>query len=172
MRRMRHAQPSLWEGFLNEEVAELWEPWMREVDAVLDDDELLAAVFEAQGERHENSARLGRHQTPAEVVLRLLVLKHVRNWSYETREREVRANLVYRNFCRIGLEKVPDAKTLVRLGQAVGPDVVRRLHEVSSSWRKPSRLSKAARCGWTRRWWRRTSTTRPTAVCWVMDLAC
>ena len=29
----------------------------------------------------------------------------------------MRANLVYRNFCRIGLEKVPDAKTLVRLGQ-------------------------------------------------------
>lgn len=129
MRRMRHAQPSLWEGFLNEEVAELWEPWMREVDTVLDDDELLAAVFEAQGERHENSARLGRHQTPAEVVLRMLILKHVRNWSYETLEREVRANLVYRSFCRIGLEKVPDAKTLVRLGQAVGPDVVRRLHE-------------------------------------------
>ena len=35
---------------------------------------------------------------PAEVVLRLLILKHVRNWSYEVLEREVRANLVYRDF--------------------------------------------------------------------------
>lgn len=128
MRRLRHAQPSLWEGFLAEEVAELWEPWMREVDAILDDDELLSAVFEAQGQRHKESCRLGRHQTPAEVVLRILLLKHVRNWSYEVLEREVRANLVYRSFCRIGLEKVPDAKTLVRLGQAVGPEVIAELH--------------------------------------------
>jgi IS5 family transposase len=128
MRRLRHAQPSLWEGFLADEVAELWEPWMREVDMLLEDDGLLTAVFEAQGQRHKESCRLGRHQTPAEVALRMLLLKHVRNWSYETLEREVRANLVYRSFCRIGLEKVPDAKTLVRLGQAVGPEVISELH--------------------------------------------
>lgn len=101
---------------------------MREVDSLLEDDELLSAVFEAQGKRHKESCRLGRHQTPAEVVLRMLLLKHVRNWSYEVLEREVRANLVYRSFCRIGLEKVPDAKTLVRLGQAVGTEVIRELH--------------------------------------------
>src|SRR3954449_372254 len=55
-------------------------------------------------------------------------LKHVRNWSYETLEREVRSNVVYRTFCHIGLEKVPDAKTLVRLGQTVGPDAIAQLH--------------------------------------------
>jgi IS5 family transposase len=68
-------------------------------------------------------------QTPAEVALRLLILKHVRNWGYDTLEREVRANLVYRAFTRIGDEKVPDAKTLARIGQAVGPEVIRELHE-------------------------------------------
>src|SRR5690242_10631282 len=68
-------------------------------------------------------------QTPAEVALRLLILKHVRNWSYDTLEREVRANLVYRAFTRIGDEKVPDAKTLARLGQAIGPEVIGELHE-------------------------------------------
>jgi hypothetical protein len=49
MRRLRHAQPSLWAGFLAEEVAELWEPWMREVDALLEDDELLTAVSMQKG---------------------------------------------------------------------------------------------------------------------------
>jgi len=49
-----------------------------------------------------------------------LILKHVRNWSYDTLEREVRANLVHLTFTRIGDEKVPDAKTLARLGQAIG----------------------------------------------------
>ncbi len=92
MRRLRHTQPSLWEGLLAEEVAELWEPWMREVDAMLEDDELLSAVFEAQRQRHKESRRLGRHQTPAEVVLRMLLLKHVRNWSYKVLEREVRVD--------------------------------------------------------------------------------
>jgi hypothetical protein len=49
--------------------------------------------------------------------------------SYETLEREVRSNVVYRSFCRIGMEKVPDAKILVRLGQALGPEVLRDLHD-------------------------------------------
>jgi transposase, IS5 family len=63
------------------------------------------------------------------VALRLLILKHVRNWGYDTLEREVRANLVYRAFTRVGDGKVPDAKTLARIGQVVGPEVIRNLHE-------------------------------------------
>jgi len=104
-----------------EEVAELWEPWMRVVDELLEDEEVGDAVYDAQGKRHPESRQRGRRQTPAEVALRMLILKHVRNWSYETLEREVRANVVYRSFCRIGMEKVPDEKTLVGLGQAIGP---------------------------------------------------
>ena len=69
----------------------------------LEDDQVLEAVYDAQGQRHPRSRTRGRHQTPAEVVLRMLILKHVRNWSYETLEREVRANVVYRSFCRIGM---------------------------------------------------------------------
>jgi IS5 family transposase len=112
-----------------EEVAELWEPWMRVVDELLEDEALVDAVYEAQGKRHRQSRQRGRRQTPAEVALRMLILKHVRNWSYEVLEREVRANVVYRSFCRIGMEKVPDEKTLVRLGQAIGPETVRELHD-------------------------------------------
>jgi IS5 family transposase len=112
-----------------EEVAELWEPWMRVVDELLEDEKLLDAVYEAQGRRHPQSRTRGRQQTPAEVALRMLILKHVRNWSYEVLEREVRANVVYRTFCRIGAEKVPDEKTLVRLGQAIGAETIRELHD-------------------------------------------
>lgn len=128
MIRTRHHQPSLWTGVLAEEVDDLWEPWMRTADRLLDDEQLIERVFEAQARRWLNSRTRGRRQTPAEVVLRLLILKHVRNWSYAVLEREVRANLVYRTFARIGAEKVPDAKTLRRLGQVVGPDVIEDLH--------------------------------------------
>ena len=68
-------------------------------------------------------------QTPAEVVLRLLWLKHIRNWSYDVLEREVRANLVYRALTRIGDAKVPDAKTLARLGQLIEPKVIEQLQQ-------------------------------------------
>lgn len=129
MIKLRHQQPTVWEGLFAEEVAELWEPWMRVVDELLEDETLLGAVYDAQGKRHPQSRVRGREQTPAEVTLRMLILKHVRNWSYETLEREVRANVVYRSFCRIGMEKVPDAKTLVRLGQAIGPETIAELHD-------------------------------------------
>jgi IS5 family transposase len=101
---------------------------MRLVDQLLEDEQLVDTVYEAQGERHPQSRSRGRMQTPAEVWLRLLLLKHMRNWSYDVLEREVRANLVYRAFTRIGDEKVPDAKTLARLGQLIEPQVIEQLH--------------------------------------------
>jgi len=126
--KLRHQQPSLWHKGLAKDIEDLWEPWMREVDQLLEDAALVEEVYQAQGKRHPKSQARGRTQTPAEVALRLLILKHVRNWSYDTLEREVRANLVYRAFTRIGDEKVPDAKTLARLGQAIGPEVIGKLH--------------------------------------------
>lgn len=129
MIQRRREQPTLWHQGLAKDIEDLWEPWMKEADRLLDDAALLESVYDAQGQRHPYSRTLGRLQTPAEVALRLLILKHVRNWGYDTLEREVRANLVYRAFTRIGDGKVPDAKTLARIGQVVGPEVIRDLHE-------------------------------------------
>ena len=128
MTRRKQAQRTLWEGVVEEDVRALYEPWMIEADRLLEDESLIDGVFAAQGERHEHSATKGRSQTPAEMVLRLLLLKHVRNWSFDTLEREVRANLVYRDFTRIGMGKVPDAKTLARIAQALGGEVIAELH--------------------------------------------
>jgi IS5 family transposase len=122
MTRRKQGQRVLWEGMIDEDVRALWEPWMIQADRLLEDDELIDRVYEAQGERHEHSATKGRSQTPAEMVLRLLLLKHVRNWSFDTLEREVRMNLAYRDFARIGMGKVPDAKTLARIAQAAFPN--------------------------------------------------
>lgn len=101
---------------------------MAEADKLLEDEELIDLVYEAQGERHEHSTTRGRSQTPAEMALRLLLLKHVRNWSFDTLEREVKMNLAYRDFTRIGLGKVPDAKTLARIAQVLGGEVIAKLH--------------------------------------------
>lgn len=129
MTRRKQGQRRLWEGVVDEDVRALWEPWMVEADRLLEDEELIDVVPEAQGERHQHSATRGRSQTPAEMVLRLLLLKHVRNWSFDALEREVKMNLAYRDFTRVGLGKVPDAKTLARIAQALGGEVIAKLHE-------------------------------------------
>ena len=116
------------DGLIAEEVADLWEDWMRHVDVVLEDALLLNAAYEALACRWKNSRTHGRKGTPVDVVVRLLVLKHVRNWSYAALEREVRSNLVYRQFTRIGAAKVPDAKTLGKLGLALGPEIIEQIH--------------------------------------------
>jgi transposase, IS5 family len=89
-------QLSFAEGLIQEEVGPLWEPWMRQVDEVLLDRELLQIVYAALARRWPKSRTRGRPGTPADEVLRLLLLKHIRNGSYHVLEREVRANLVYR----------------------------------------------------------------------------
>ena len=103
------------------------DPTLRRIDEVLDDEQLVDQVLEAMRGRFEHSARRGRKGTPAEVALRLLVLKHLKNWSYEQLEWEVTGNLVYRYFCRIDAGKVPDAKTMVRLGQLLEGDTLKAL---------------------------------------------
>jgi IS5 family transposase len=129
MTRCKQGERTLWEGVVDEDVRALWEPWMVEADRLLEDEELVDLVYQAQGERHEHSATRGRSQTPAETALRLLLLKHVRNWSFDTLEREVKMNLAYRDFTRMGLGKVPDAKTLARIAQALGGEVIAKLHD-------------------------------------------
>ena len=114
MIEMRRAQLSFGDGLIAGEVSDLRDDWMQYADAVLADEVLVTAVYEALGRRHPKSKSRGRLGVPAEVVLRLLILKHIRNWSYEVVEREVRANLVYRDFTRVGGSKMPDAKTMGR----------------------------------------------------------
>jgi len=125
----RRAQLSFGEGLINEEVTDLWEDWMGPADQVLDDDQLLSTVYEALAKRSPQSRTRGRRGTPAEVVLRLLLLKHIRNWSYEVVEREVRANLVYRSFTRVGGGKVPDDTVMNKWALALGPEVIDDLHK-------------------------------------------
>jgi transposase, IS5 family len=129
MIEMRRAQLRFGDGLIAEQVHDLREDWMEYADQVLADEEIVTAVYDALARRHPRSRSRGRLGTPAEVVLRLLVLKHIRNLSYAVLEREVRANLVYRDFTRVGGGKMPDAKTMGKWGVAVGPQVLGQIHD-------------------------------------------
>jgi IS5 family transposase len=132
MTRRRYAQLTLSQVVLfglatNPE--ELLDPKLRRIDGLLDEDEFVDEVFKKLSERWPKSRGRGRYSTPAEVVLRMLVLKHVRQWSFEQLEWEVTGNVGYRHFCRIGAEKVPDAKTMVRHNQLLDGVVLRALFD-------------------------------------------
>ena len=123
------SQPQFVHGFVEEAVGDLWEPWMRAADRILEDEQLLSSVYEALLRRHPNSRTRGRLGVPAEIVTRMLLLKHIRNWSFDVLEREVRPNLLYREFTRVAAGKVPDSKTLGRQALALGPEVIKQIHE-------------------------------------------
>jgi transposase, IS5 family len=108
---------------------QLMDPVLKRIDPILDDAALVDVVFAALAKRHKQSARTGRPSTPAEVVLRLLVLKHLRSWSYEQLQWEVTGNFVYRRFCRIDGGDVPDAKTMVRYGQLLDGEVLKSVFD-------------------------------------------
>ena len=125
----RRLQRSFADGLIAEEVADLWEPWMRQADQVLEDDVLLSLIQQELALRFNKSTTRGRPGTPAEVVLRMLLLKHMRDFSFQELSREVRANLVYRQFTRVGGGKVPDEKTIGRLARQLRPELIKQLHD-------------------------------------------
>ena len=165
MIKMRRAQLSFGDGLIHEEVEDLRENWMIHADQVLEDEQLVATVYEALAKRHPNSRSRGRKATPADVVLRLLILNHVRNWSYAVLEREVRANLVYRDFTRVGAAKMPDAKTMGRWGRALGPQVIKRIHERIVQIAKANEVTEGRRMRVDTTVTEPISTIRPTRAC-------
>ncbi len=127
MVQRRQRERSLFEVLLPDG-HKLWPDWLRKIDTLLEAEAVLDVVAHALEARWPQSRRRGRLGTPAEVVMRMLILKHLFDWSYDDLEREVRANLVYRMFTRIDAGEVPDAKTILKIARALGPEVIEQLH--------------------------------------------
>jgi IS5 family transposase len=104
-----------------------FEPELAVVDRLLDDDVLFRLVRDDLVRRRPRTAETGRPSTPVEVVLRLLVVKHLHGWSYEQTERFVADSLVLRQFCRLALEPVPHHTTLLRWANLVRPATMHEL---------------------------------------------
>ena len=81
MVRRQHAQRSVFEMILPDG-EQLWDPELRRIDEVLEDEELIEPVEEALRRRRPQSRLRGRPGTPAAVALRMLVLKHLYHGSF------------------------------------------------------------------------------------------
>lgn len=118
------------------ELAGQTDPVLRALDHLLDDDPLFQQVKADLGRRYPQTLCHGRHSTPVEVILRLLVSKHLYNWSYSETEQRVADSLVLRWFCRVYFRRVPDATTLLRWAHTIRPATLHALNDrvVQLAW--------------------------------------
>jgi transposase, IS5 family len=100
---------------------------LTQLDTLLADDVLFHAVKQDLSRRFPRTSSFGRPSTPVEVVLRMIVVKHLYDWSYQQAEQWVSDSLVLRQFCRVYAEKVPDDTTLIRWANLIQPNTLHRL---------------------------------------------
>ncbi len=98
------------------------------IDALLDDPTLVEQVERVLGRQHPRSRTMGRERIAADRLLRCVVLKHIKQWSFRELERELRSSLVYRRFTRFDQQKIPRYVTFSRNFAVLGDDVVHAIH--------------------------------------------
>ncbi len=103
------------------------DPILTQIDRVLDDDTLFQAIKADLARRHPRTLSDGRPSTPVEVILRMLVIKHLYGWSDEQVEQFVADSLVLRQFCRIYAARVPDDTTVLRWAKLIQPATLHQL---------------------------------------------
>ena|SRR2546423_246730 len=119
---------------------------LKQLDRRLDDDELLEQVRADLARRYRLTTLHGRHSTPVEVILCLLVLKDLFNWSFQQTETQVSNSTELRWFCRVGDQRVPDDTTIMRWAHLIRPetmqDVTKRVIELFTSSKKSRKTPK------------------------------
>jgi IS5 family transposase len=106
-----------------------FEPVLAELDGLLEDDEVFQQVKVDLARRASKSLTRGRHSTPVEVILRMLVVRRFYDWTYAETEQFVGDSLVLRQFCRLYLRRAPDDTTLIRWAGLIGPTTLEQIHE-------------------------------------------
>jgi IS5 family transposase len=105
------------------------DPVLQQLDRLLDDDTLYQQVRNDFGQRYRYTLVHGRHSTPVEVLLRMLLLKHLFAWSYQETEDQVDESLVLRWFARLYWEPTPDDTTLIRWANTLHPETLHALND-------------------------------------------
>lgn len=104
------------------------DPILAKIDAQLEDEQLYQLIKADLSKRRPKTLETGRNSTPVEVVLRMLVVKRLYQYSYAETERYVSDSLVLRQFCRIYLNRVPDDTTLIRLANLIQPETLEKFN--------------------------------------------
>src|SRR5881409_2601343 len=98
------------------------------LDELLNDPPLIDLAAQALAKRHVRSADFGRPSIAPDRLLRCVILKHVRSWSFRQLERELRASLLYRRFTRFYEDPIPDFSSFSRTFGLFGKDGTAQVH--------------------------------------------
>jgi len=123
-------------------MAQRIDPILKELDQLLDDDTLYQQIRGDFGKRYRLTLVHGRHSTPVEVLLRMLIVKHLHGWSYQETEEQVDQNLILRWFCRLYWADVPDDSTLIRWANTLQPETLHALNDRVVQLAKQAKVTK------------------------------
>ena len=121
-------QASLFVFAFFKELTCLQDPTLGQIDLLLDDPELVAICSRALAGRRQRSMDFGRSTIAPDRLLRCVVLKHLKGWSFRGLEEELRANLLYRRFTRFYEDPIPDHTVFSRLFALLGTEGPAALH--------------------------------------------
>src|SRR5467141_1400089 len=110
------------------EAATIADPILDPLDCLLEDPMLVALSSEALAKRSPGSNKAGREGIAPDRLLRCVVLKHIKGWSYRQLHRELRASLLYRRFTRFYEDPIPDFSNFSRAFGLFGKDGTSQLH--------------------------------------------
>jgi IS5 family transposase len=111
------------------EVAVITDPLLDSVDWLLEDPDLLALSTQALASRSPGSNQVGREGMAPDRLLRCVVLKHIKCWSYRELHRELRTSLLYRRFTRFYEDPIPDFSNLCRAFALFGKEGTEQIHQ-------------------------------------------
>lgn len=105
------------------------DPALVKIDQYLEDEKLYRWIKADLAKRYPKTKETGRHSTPVEVVLRMLVVKRLYGYSYEDTIERVKDSLNLRRFCRVYLNDVPVDTTLLRWANLIQPKTLEKFNQ-------------------------------------------
>src|SRR5207244_1743707 len=107
-------QASLFYFALAKEAMAITDDVLDPLDPLLQDPQLVQVATQALAKRRARSADFGRPSIAPDRLLRCVILKHLKGWSFRQLEKELRASLLYRRFTRFYEDPIADVSSFSR----------------------------------------------------------
>src|ERR1700731_3727648 len=111
------------------EAAAIADPILDPLDRLPGGAHLVSLSTQALANPPPSSSKAGREGIAPDRLLRCVVLKHVKGWSYRQLHRELRASLLYRRFTRFYEDPIPDFSNLCRAFALFGKQGTEQIHQ-------------------------------------------
>lgn len=121
-------QASLFYFAFAKEVMAITDDVLDPLDELLNDPPLIHLASQALAKRRVRSADFGRPSIAPDRLLRCVILKHLKDWSFRQLERELRASLLYRRFTRFYEDPIPHFSSFSRTFGLFGKDRTAQVH--------------------------------------------